>query len=311
MSDDLVRHPEAVELAARGYLDQLSAVGRETNPDGRLGSAVTRLMRTLEAALERRSDLTPDEIPFTRADLVGLEDWQQLAVLDQQSLGVGNDGAQVIFMGTEEAYGAGDGGDLAIGCGLSALWLCGSRRDVLQRIDPTVTSRSVDPRAYHRHPNDFYRVDLDRGRSTWKCLAELLRPGDANSLLVWPGDSQGPSLGDLCYQIEVSAYPSSLASGGRAAGERRVGFLRQFLPLLVEAKALVFHGGDEGPRTQLAQAFLGTDDVRWETHDVPREWLRQAVHGDRIVLHTYALNGRVRSSYLDMVRRRLAGFLPG
>ena len=147
-----MRHPEAVELAARGYLDQLAAVGKETNPDGRLGRAVMRLIRTLEAALVRRSDLTPDEFPFTRADLVGLEDWQQLAVLDQQSLGVGNDGAPVIFMGTEEAYEVGDGGDLAIGCALTALWLCGSRSDVLQRIDPTVTSRSVDPRPYHRHP---------------------------------------------------------------------------------------------------------------------------------------------------------------
>ena len=139
----------------------------------------------------------------------------------------------------------------------------------------------------------------------------MLRPGDANSLLVWPCDGQGPSLGDLCYQIEVSAYPSSLASGGRAAGGRRVEFLGQFLPLLQEARALVFHGGGDGPRTQLAGVFLGTDDVKWETYDVRREWLRQAVHGDRIVLHTYALNGRVRTSYLDMVRSRLTGFLPG
>ncbi len=306
-------HPEVVESAAQGYLSQLRLVSAEARREGRLGSAVASLIETLELALSRRHELAAAEVSFSRADLSGMDAWQLLAVLDQHGLGLGTDDAPIIFMGTEEAYDLAEGGDLALACALSVLWLCGSRPDVLDTIDPTVltSARSPNPRQYHIHPNDYYRVDLSGGRGTWECIARVLRPDDPNSLLVAPsGENRGPSLGDLCYQIDVSAFPSKSATGGQLPHATRSTFLAHLVAAFRSASALVFHGGpSDEARRQIASSFLGRS-VDWTSSTTKREWMAWDVESGRAVIHTYALNGRVRYSYLDQVRAKIQELAP-
>jgi hypothetical protein len=306
-------HPEVVESAVHGYLSQLRAVAAETRREGRLGSAVQHLIETHERAIARGYQLEPDDATFSRADLAELRDWQLLSVLDQHGLGLGRDDAPIVFMGTEEAYDLVEGGDLAIACSLSVLWLCNSRPDVLDMIDPTVlkSARSHNPRQYHIHPNDYYRVDLSGGRGTWECIARVLRPDNPGSLLVPPsGGSSSPSLGDLCYQIDVSASPSKLASGGKPSNLTRTAFLTGLVAAFTSASALVFHGGpSDEHRQRIASSFLGRA-VNWTSSTTKREWLAWDAENGRAVLHTYALNGRVRYGYLDLVRARLQELAP-
>jgi hypothetical protein len=306
-------HPAVIESAARGYLSQLRLVSAEARREGRLGLAVANLIETLEVALSRRHDLAAAEVSFSRANLAGMNEWQLLAVLDQHGLGLGSDGARIIFMGTEEAYDLAEGGDLALACALSVLWLCDSRRDVLDKIDPTVlkSARSPKPREYHIHPNDFYRVDLSGGRGTWECIARVLRPDDPSSLLIPPsGEESGPSLGDLCYQIDVSASPSKSATGGQVPHATRSAFLAHLVAAFTSATALVFHGGpSDEARREIASAFLGRA-VDWTSSTTKREWMAWDVENDRAVIHTYALNGRVRYSYLDQVRAKIQQLAP-
>jgi hypothetical protein len=303
-----------VESAVQGYLSQLRAVATETRREGKLGSAVQHLIETHERALARGYQLNPSDATFSRADLADMKEWQLVAVLDQHGLGLGRDDAPIVFMGTEEAYNLVDGGDLALACSLSILWLCNSRPDVLDTIDPTIlkSARSPNPRQYHIHPNDYYRVDLSRGRGTWECIARVLRPDNPGSLLVPPsGDSDGTSLGDLCYQIDVSARPSKLASDGQPSDPTRTAFLAGLVAAFTSASALVFHGGSsDGPRQQIASSFLGRA-VNWTSNAAKREWLAWDAENGRAVLHTYALNGRVKHSYLDLVRAKLQELAPG
>src|SRR5450759_4202681 len=69
-------HPEVVESAARGYLAHLRGVEDEARPEGRLGLAVKHLIETHETALSRGHQLDGSEVPFTRSDLSGLDEWQ-------------------------------------------------------------------------------------------------------------------------------------------------------------------------------------------------------------------------------------------
>jgi hypothetical protein len=306
-------HPDVVEAAAQGYLEQLRAVAAEAHPDGRLGSAVAHLIETLETALSRRNELNAADVAFSRIDLSNMPEWQLLAVLDQHVLGFGRDDAPLICMGTEEGYDAADGGELALACAQSVLWLCSSKPEVLDRIDPTVlpSARSARPREYHIHPNDFYRWDRSQGRGTSPMIARLLRAQDPESLLVPPlqGDA-ALSLGDICYQVEVSAYPSKVALGGREPNAVRAKFLADLVAKFDSASALIFHGGSlDDARTKIASSFLGRQ-VRWTSNPGKREWFAWDAENGRVVMHTYALNGRVRYSYLDLVRDKLWELAP-
>lgn len=306
-------HPDVVEMAVHGYLEQLRTVEAETQPHGSLGSAVARLIETLESALSLRHELTAADVTFSRSDLSKMPEWQLLAVLDQRVLGFGRDDAPLICMGTEEGYSAADGGELALACAQSILWLCGSKPEVLDRIDPTVhaSDRSPQPREYHIHPNDFYRWDRSRGRGTSPMIARLLRAQDPESLLVPPSQGDAAlSLGDICYQVEVSAYPSKVALGGREPNAARAEFLAELVAKFDSASALIFHGGPpDDARTKIASSFLGRP-ARWTNNAGKREWFAWDTENDRAVVHTYALNGRVRYSYLDLVRDKLRVLAP-
>lgn len=306
-------HPDVVETAIYGYLAQLRAVETGAQLDGRFGTAVAHLIRTHERALSRREQLEANDVTFTRSDFSGLGDNHLLSLLDQHVLGLGRDDAPLICMGTEDAYDPADGGDLALACSLSVLWACGSRPDVLARVDPTVlpNARSLHPRAYHLHPNDFYRTDLSRGRDTWKTIARLLRPDDPASLLVPPSAGSATlSLGDICYQVEVSAFPSKVALGGRQPNAVRAEFLADLVAKFDSASALIFHGGpSDDARTKIASSFLGRT-VSWTSNVAKGEWFAWDAQNGRAVVHTYALNGPVKYSYLDLVRDKLRDLAP-
>jgi hypothetical protein len=305
-------HPDVIEHAGRGYLAHLRSVEPEISRDGRLGIAVRHLIDLHEAAIRSAADLRAGDVAFRRSDLTGMAPWQLAALVDQHGLGLGRDDASLIFMGTEEAYDVVDGGDLALACCLTPLWLSGSAPDVLNAIDPAVMSnaRSPRPRPYHLHPNDYYRTDLDRGRGTWACIARVLCPSDPDSLLRPPAEGTSKTLGDLCYQIDVSATPSKVASSGLVATLVRTRFLEHLVSSFDTARALVFHGGQaDESRKSIASAFLGRP-VRWQMSTARREWLAWDVQDERAVLHTYALNGRVTYHYLGLVRNKLVELAP-
>jgi hypothetical protein len=306
-------HPELVDAAARGYLHQLRLLQKELRAEGRLGRVVENLILSHDAALEKRRELAAADVPFERGQLVDLSDWQLLAILDQHALGWGRDNVPLIVMGTEEAYNPATAGDIALACCSSVLWLSGSKIDVLVKIDPKVAGAARSPRArpYHLQPNDFYGVETWPGRSTWECLATLLRPDNPLSLLAPPTGPASLGLGDLCYQTDVSAYPSKLASGGRQPVPERVKFLSGLVSAFDGARVLLFHGGPwDSAREAIASSFLGRP-AKLTPHDAPREWFAWDQSGDRSIIHTYALSGRVRNRYLELVRSRLIELAPG
>jgi hypothetical protein len=300
-------------MAVERYVSQLRTVAANANNDPRLRAAAQHLIETHHVALRRREQLTASDVTFSSSDLSGLEESQLLALLDQHVLGLGRDDAPLICMGTEEAYDAAQPEDLALACAMSVLWLCGSRPDVLNRIDERIFSkdRVPPPREYHLHPNDFYRLDLGRGRGTWKTVARLVQPNDPHSLLLPShGADHRLSLGDVCYQIEVSAYPSKFAAGGKKPNATRADFLCELVAGFDTASALIFHGGAaDQVRSRIASSFLDRQ-VRWTINPTPREWFAWDGENGRAVMHTYALNGPVRYRYLDLVRAKLREVAP-
>jgi hypothetical protein len=75
-----------------------------------------------------------------------------------------------------------------------------------------------DPwRPFHVHPNDLYQVQKDRGRQTWKVIADVVAPDPAHLEAVLRQGAE-PGLGDLTYQIERSGLPAL-----RAALQERTG----------------------------------------------------------------------------------------
>lgn len=304
-------HPELIERALRGYLRQLRELGAELRPRGSLGRIVAEAISMHELALERRDALRASEIPLVSEQLAGLSEWQKLAILDQCAVGYGRDDARILVMGTEEAYEAAEGSDLAIACSMSVLWLTGSRADILERIDPRTANKArPGARPFHLHPNDYYRVQDSRGRSTWGCLARVFRPSNAASLLALPPAPTPVSLGDLCYQIDVSAYPSKRAVGGRKPTPQRTQFLCELVEGFDQARLLLFHGGPwDEPRQQIASAFLGCA-VDLEVREGARRWMAWQKTPRRAVLHTYALSGQIRYEYLDAVNAKIRELAP-
>jgi hypothetical protein len=244
--------------------------------------------------------------------VAALSTWQIPAVIDQQVLGCGRDDSPLIVMGTKEAYDATHGSELVWACTSEAIWMCGSSPEVLNRLDPVhfALSATVGLRPFHLQPNDLWQIHK-RGRSTWRLIAQLLRPDDPASLLRRPVDGASIGLGDLCYQIEVSAFPSRQARRGQTAAPERVAFLRELVKAFREARVLLFHGGKwEEARQDIAAQFLDQKPDLQQRHVERRRWYASATNGKRSVLHTYALNGRVPDAYLNLVREKLRELAP-
>jgi hypothetical protein len=235
-------------------------------------------------------------------------------------------------MGTEEAYSIKKPQDLAQwNCGCSLIWATGGSTDVVDALD----ARTANPlfgcppgpasdwsrrREFQVHANDYVRVQLPRwddekrrcrraGRSTWKLAAEVLAGRGQWASLLEPYTG---ALGNLCYQIEVSAFPAERAAEGTKQTPERLEFLRSLLAMpRPSARVLLLHGRpglpEWGGRDQLSQTFLGLptgDNIDWKKDSyrpsagaVQSIWF--ASHTDRLVILTRALNGNVLAKVVD------------
>jgi len=122
-------------------------------------------------------------------------------------------------------------------------------------------------------------------------------------------------MGDVCHQIEISAYPAKRAHDGKFESHARTDFLSGFLDQArATAKVLLFHGGQyQGTaRAQLAEVFLGKRfDQLPLIEDQPRRRMWKAEHDGRIVLHTNALSRpNVDDNYLQRVADHIREVAP-
>jgi len=311
-------YPDLVNESAARYGDHLTErLGRFSQP---LRPSVERLIRLLRR-VGGASDIQARNLGFTAADLAIAKNPEDMDLLvNQWCLGWGRDAAPIISMGTEEAYSANPVDLGQWNCCCSVIWATGGLQDIVDALDP----RSAHPnqpvpgfeqrRQFHVHANDYYLVhkrhwDSERerwvrpGRHTWKILAEVIAGhGQWRPLL----EQNEGGLGDLAYQIEVSAYPAKLAADGRASTDERQAFLSDVLGTVRStARVLIFHGRANEPawggRDSLAGVFLGTPrltEPAWTRLSVMGQPLLYARRGDRLVLLTRALNGNVRTQLI-------------
>jgi hypothetical protein len=321
---------EAVRLSAAGYRRDLSTkLNRGAFP--RVGTAVGRLIELLEAV---EQGLEPDAAPlgFSASDLVSASEDEAEALINQWCLGWGRDDAELIVMGTEEAYSIKKPQDLAQwNCGCSLIWATGGRSDVVDALDmrtanplfgcpPAPVSDWSRRREFHVHANDYVRVHMPRwddekrrcrraGRSTWKLVAQVLAGNGPSSSLLQPYTG---SLGNLAYQVEVTAFPAERATEGTKQTPERLEFLESLLTTLRRsARVLLFHGRPERPewghRDQLSQAFLGlpagkATDWKKESYRAgggAAQSIWFASYDSQLVILTRALNGNVLAKVVD------------
>jgi hypothetical protein len=260
--------PQLCELAAVAFRNHLAAQvgGTERAPETRL--AMTRLIETLQSALDKRESLSSADVRFSASSLRHVTAPDRAALIDQWSLGLGRDDAPVVVVGTEHAYDLDDQGlsTFAVeGCSLSVLWLCGSKREVVVKIAERPEWADGERGPFHFYPNDYHRVqDWRSGNHTWKCLAKVMAwardDADWRTYLDWA--TGHPRLGDVAYQVELSAHPSLRAAHGFDSTPERTSFLRHLVATLRDsARVLLLHGRDHSAarkvRMELAVAFLG------------------------------------------------------
>jgi hypothetical protein len=327
-NDALPYYPDLITESAARYHNQLSV--RLGLFSEQLRPRVERLIELLDRVRDA-TDIRADDLGFTAQDLAIARAEDVDLLVNQWCLGWGRDSAPIISMGTEEAYPAKPVDLGQWNCCCSVIWATGGRQDVVDALDP----RSAHPeqrisgfeqrRQFHIHSNDYYLVHkrhwdsetrrwVRPGRHTWKLLAEVVAGhGHWQPLL----EQNVGTLGELTYQIEVSAYPAKLAVAGRASTDERRSFLSTVVgKLRGTAKVLIFHGRANDPgwggRDTLAGVFLGTPrltELDWTQLRVMEQPLRYARHGNRLVLLTRALNGNVRTQLIDKLHELVASAL--
>jgi hypothetical protein len=329
----LPRYPQIVIESACRYRDQL--LEHRSLFSEQLRPSVERLIELL-AGVPAASEIRADTLGFTAADLAVAKVPEDVDLLvNQWCLGWGRDRAPILAMGTEEAYPANPVDLGQWNCCCSVIWATGGRQDIVDALDP----RSAHPtqpilgfaqrRQFHIHANDYYLVHkrhwdstkgeeggwVRPGRHTWKLLAEVIA-GHGQWLPLL--EQNAGILGELTYQIEVSAYPARFAVQGRASTDDRRAFLSTVVGTMRDtARVLIFHGRPNEPawggRDSLAGVFLGIPrlgEQDWTLVDVLDQHLRYARSGDRLVLITRALNGNVRTQLIDKLHELVSSLGP-
>jgi hypothetical protein len=295
----LARQPAPVRESATlygAYLDELVA-----GDDRTLGVVAAKVRATLTAATSRGAALTAADVAFDVDDLRALDAAQREMLLNEWSLGVGRDDAPVLVIGAEHAYDVGDDAFLVNLCtealGSTILWLSGGKPEVVSRL----TGGAVRiPRPLHIHPYDHYRPN---GSHTWSHVAAALGVVEQGRAGAEPG------LGTFCHQIELSAWPSPRAGGGRPPTAERVAFLERLVTAVRStASVLIIHGGrgaegTEAARVRIASAFLGADCAaalaRQHPATEPYRPIAVADHTGRRVIRTRQLSGQGASSAFE------------
>jgi hypothetical protein len=200
-------HPEVVRSSGASYLSYLDAL----IASGQLTQAGDAAARALRDSLEKLLDLTPQrlpEIPFNATLLDPCTADDRSALVNQWALGIGNDRARVVYMGTEHAYDI-DSSPVGLAlesCGSPLLWLDDGGLELAAFIGHDSDWVKQTVRRYHRHPSDHYPVGSGH---SWRTVARVV----------------GVSLGDLgehAYQVDRSAHPARKATeGAPPRSERR------------------------------------------------------------------------------------------
>jgi hypothetical protein len=258
------------------------------------------------------------EAKFNFSSLEAVAPDDQRLFINEFQLGLGYYGAPIMVMGSETAGDPKEPETLVWDCLLTALILSNSPQPVVEgllRQSPwwsSFESRGLPPdpwRPFHVHPNDLYQVQKDRGRQTWKVIADVVAPDPADPKAVLRQGSD-PGLGDLTYQIERSGLPAVRAAGGAKPSPARTEWLEQeVIPALRQtASVLIVHGYGRNYRDwmpadkRLFEAFLGRlVEIKGET--VAGEWLWHDSADGRLVIYCHALSGKVSRAYLGEVRR--------
>jgi hypothetical protein len=313
--------------SAAMYADDLEAKVEHGYFSPAIDDGIRRLVSLLRQVIPGTITFDAKKLGFAASDLKDAGPDDVLPLINDWTLGWGRDDAPVISLGTEEAYSADEPDALAIwNCSCAVIWAVGGDPRVVEAIDPryvqTTPARPSTARQFHIHANDYLLVHLPRlvngrwrraGRHTWRLLAEVLA-GRGNELdLLAPTTGR---LGDICYQVEASAYPSTSAAAGREPSARR----QQFLLTLVEharesARVLLFHGRPHEPtwanRLNIGETFLNLDPGRlnWIRETFGSQPLAWCAANDRLVILTRALNGSVRGDLIDRIHKLVAPYL--
>ncbi len=297
------KYPKLVGESLRRYsqfLRQLAA-----NSDNvELCRVASLLAETVDLAMEKGEQLGPDDLMFSVTDLRTLDLDAREALLNQYALGFGRDDAPIVVMGTEHAYELDHEDELVNFCLESCcgavMWACGGSGELVRRL----SGGDVDiERPFHIHPNDYFQ---ERGAHTWVRLARVVGRGGEERIGAEPG------LGDLCYQIDLSAHPKQRNSDSVPPTQERLEFLVQAMHALRgTSRVLLFHGkaNDNGPwaaaRDLLARAFTAlpaSEPFRWVDLSEPNRPLQYADVGACRIIVTRALaNAGVTLEFLEQL----------
>jgi hypothetical protein len=287
---------DLVDLSLASYAAHLEDLLRSNPFQTAAEGAVVRLRDLLITAQQKRLELQPWDFEFVASDLTALNPNELQLLHNAWCLGSFNDGARVVFMGTEEGRPSKDVGQLALGnFGYGVSWATGGKPSILSKISGLPVERFYH-NVYHRHPYTYNRA------STWNGMARCLASNSGRETSSFLKDDEGLSrLGDLSYLIDRSSAPSPSARSGLPPTPTREAFLHAVVSALAASAHVLVLTGSTGRSAspdwlrineKLTHWFLGTDtpsrpaveDTRLQVFDTP----------NRRVIWSWALGGRAR-----------------
>ena len=91
-----MKYPQVTEWSLLRYRESLREKRASVSPESQY--AIDRLIRTIDAALDHPVELRPDEVEFGVTSLGRVPPDELPAIFNQQTLGVGWDGAPIIVL---------------------------------------------------------------------------------------------------------------------------------------------------------------------------------------------------------------------
>lgn len=152
-------HPDVIRSSAASYLSYLDAL----IAPGQLTQSADVAAHALRDSVEKLLDPTSHGrtgILFNANLLSPCTADERSSLVNQWALGIGNDGARVVFMGTEHAYDI-DSSPVGLAlesCGSPLLWLDDGGPELAASIAQDSAWVKSTGRNYHPHPSDHYAV---------------------------------------------------------------------------------------------------------------------------------------------------------
>jgi len=195
------RFPQLVPLSAARYIEALRGQRPHLSPQGQ--GASDRLIATIEAALECRTELRPADMAFTARSLDGLRDEDRPRLVNQYVLGTGWDGAPIVVMGTEAAedYAANNAEELAFHCLYVVLQLAGGTMSALKAVGP---ARRGSRRWPTGRPRGVGMTSSPTTFSSWTWAALVPGGSSPRSLRALVIDHDGPGYSTIRWAVSGS-----------------------------------------------------------------------------------------------------------